>query len=183
MRTRPAHWLAALLVCAASAVAQAQSAAAVTEASVKAAFLYKFLGYIEWPPKAFPQRDNPISIGVIGADDIAEELQQITPGRRVDNRAIVVRRMREGDSVGGLNMLFIGRAASARIPVLAHMAQQRSIVVVTDSPGALEQGSVINFLSAEGRVRFEISVESADRSGVKLSSRLLAVAEVVRTGS
>ncbi len=82
---------------------------AATERGVKAAFLYKFVAYVDWPATAFSQADAPIVIGVVGADDIAAELQQSTTSRTVNNRPIVVRRMRDGDSLAGLHMLFIGR--------------------------------------------------------------------------
>lgn len=175
-----------VLVAADVRCARAQDAPAstpATERSVKAAFLYKFLAYVDWPASAFPQPDTPITIGVLGADAIAAELQQITNGRTVNDRPIAVRRMREGESVAGLNVLFVGRADKGRLPQLARTAQARSVLTVTENAGGLEQGSVINFLIAEGRVRFEISVEAAERSGLKLSSRLLAVAQLVRTGS
>ena len=162
---------------------EARPEVVATERGVKAAFLYKFVAYVDWPATAFSQADAPIVIGVMGADDIATELQQITASRTVNNRPIVVRRMHDGDSMAGLHMLFVGRSEAARLPALARAAQQRSVLTVTDSPGALDQGAVINFVMADGRVRFAISVEAADRSGLRLSSRLLAVAQSVRTGA
>ena len=79
-------------------------------------------------------------------------------------------------------MLFIGKTESARLNQLAQSAQPRSILTVTESDGALAHGSVINFVLNDGRVRFEIALDSAEKSGLKLSSRLLAVAQEVRTG-
>jgi len=156
---------------------------AASERAVKAAFLYKFLSYVEWPAAAFTQGDAPIVVGVVGSDEVVTELQQIAAARSVDNRAVVVRRVREGESLAGLHALFVGRNEHARLPALVKSAQQRGVLIVTDWPGALDQGAAINFLTIDGRIRFEISVEAAERSGVKLSSRLLAVAQNVRTGS
>lgn len=156
--------------------------ASATERGVKAAFIFKFLSYVEWPPTAFSQADAPIVIGVVGADDIAAELQQITTARAVEGHPLVVRRMREGDSLAGVHVLFMGASEAARLPALVRTAQQRPILTVAEVPGALAHGTIVNFLMIDGRVRFEISVEAAERSGLKLSSRLLGVAQNVRTG-
>lgn len=149
------------------------------ERGVKAAFLYKFLSYIEWPPSAFQKPDSPFVIGVTGADTVAAELAQIARGRTVANRPVTVRRIEEKDPVSGLHLLFIGRSAAARQPQLLAAAQQSSIVTVTETEDALAHGSVINFRLSDGRVRFEVSLAAAEKSDLKLSSRMLAVASSV----
>jgi diadenosine tetraphosphate (Ap4A) HIT family hydrolase len=78
-----------------------------------------------------------------------------------------------------VHVLFVGREESAQLNQLASKAQQRSILIVSESERALAQGSAINFVIDEGRVRFEVSLVSARKSNVKLSSRLLAVAQQV----
>lgn len=149
------------------------------ERGVKAAFLYKFLGYIEWPPAVFPRPDSPFVIGVIGADTVAAELAQISSGRTVNNRAVTIRRIGEKDSLSGIHMLFIGRSAASRQAQLLEAAQQNSVVAVTETDDALAQGSVINFRLADGRVRFDVSLAAAEKSDLKLSSRMLSVASQV----
>ena len=153
------------------------------EHRVKAAFLYKIAGYVEWPNSSFPRPDTFLTIGVVGADALAAELSQIVTNRTANNRPITVRRLKAGEPLDGVHILFVSRAQSAQLPNLVPKAQQRSILVVTESDGALTYGSVINFVLSEGRVRFEISLDSARKSGLKLSSRLLAVAEQVYSGT
>ena len=155
---------------------------AASEGSIKAAFVFKFLSYVDWPPLAFSAPEAPIVIGVIGADDIAAELAQVTNSRTVNDRPVVVRMLRAGESLAGLHVLYIDRSEAARLPALVRAAQQRAILTVADIPGALEQGVMINFLISDGRVRFEIAADTAERSGLKLSSRLLSVAQNVRVG-
>jgi len=152
------------------------------EHRVKAAFLYKFAGYVEWPEASFTQPDTPVTIAVIGAEPLAAELVQAVTGRTVNDRPLTVKRLKAGESLAGVHVLFIGRSESARLPQLAQTAQPRSILTVTESEGALTQGSVINFIVTDRRVRFEVSLESAEKSGLRLSSRLLAVAQDVRIG-
>jgi hypothetical protein len=160
---------------AATLAAQAQGAA---EATVKAAFLYKFAGYVEWPPNASPTPDAPIVIGVMGADEVAAELDKLLPGRQVNNHRVVVRRVRAGEPLRGVHLLFIGRGEPNPRAVLT-AAQQQGILTVSESERGLEAGSAINFVSVEDRVGFEVSLDVAERSGLRISSRMLAVARRV----
>lgn len=153
------------------------------ELSVKAAFLYKFASYVEWPPHAFPKADTPIAITVTGSEVIAEELSQLVASRTAQGRPIVVKRLGPGDPLAGVHILFVGPGEAERLAQWARDAQAHSTLVVTDSRGALERGSTINFVLADRRVRFEISLDAAEKSSLKLSSRLLAVAQRVHTGA
>lgn len=149
------------------------------ESSVKAAYLYKFLAYVEWPAASFASADAPQVIGVLGADDVLAELQRLVVGRQVNGHPLAARRVALGEPVESLHVLYVGRAArpSAVVPTLLG----RPILVVTDAAGALADGSALNFVQVRGRVRFEASVPAAERGGLKLSARLLAVAERVVT--
>ena len=181
--------LATTLACAAwltlisgwtSAPARAAEEAEALEHRVKAAYLYKFAGYVEWPTKSFARSEAQVTIGVMGNDPLAAELVQAVTGRTVSGRMVVVKRLRPGESLAGIQVLFVGKAENARLSQVAQSAQPRSILIVTESEGALAQGSMINFVVAERRVRFEIALDAAEKSGLKLSSRLLAVAQQVR---
>jgi hypothetical protein len=163
--------------------AYAADESANLEARVKAAFLYKFAGYVEWPPAAFAAADTPLTIGVIGAETIAGELVEAVTGRTVNERPVSVRRVNAGDSLDAIHVLFVGDIDRAQLAQILQDAHARSILTVTDSSSALEQGSIINFVVIDRRVRFEISLDSARKSSLHLSSRLLAVAETVRGGT
>lgn len=167
-----------LAIASALAPAQAQRTEA-PEASVKAAFLYKFAGYIEWPPSAFASPDAPFVIGVLGSDEIAAELAKLVPGRAIEGHPAVVKRLREGDPVKGVHVLFIGKAESARLAAITRAAQREGVLAVSESERGLEAGSAINFVVSEDRVGFEVSLDAADKSGHRISSRMLAVARRV----
>jgi hypothetical protein len=156
--------------------------AGTLEHRVKAAFLYQFAGYVEWPPATFAQADTPVTIGVIGAEPLAAELSQLVIGRKIAGRTVTVKRIKAGEPLAGVHILFVGRAEGTRLVQLSQTAQPRSILTVTETDGALARGSVINFVIAERRVRFEVALDTAEKSGLKLSSRLLAVAQDVRGG-
>ena len=149
----------------------------VSEPAVKAAFLYKFIGYVEWPPQALPA-DSPYVVGTMGGDDVATELERIVATRSINGRRVVVRRLREGQGAAGLQMLFIARGqAEARETLLA--LQRQPVLTVTETDRGLELGSVVNLVTLADRVGFEVSLEAADRAGLLISSRMLAVARRV----
>jgi hypothetical protein len=180
------RWPQSVAACAAALLLAASSTAQVRDTPVaattlKAAFLYKFAGYVEWPDAPGPA-DAPITIGVAGADPFAAELVEITRGHTVAGRPINVRRMMVGDSFDGLQILFIGGQARGGAHGLLADARSRPILTVTESAGALSEGSIINFTQDKDRVRFEISLYAAEQSQLKLNSRLLAVADAVHRG-
>lgn len=149
------------------------------EQEVKAAFLFKFLSFVEWPREALPA-NAPIVIGVVGADDVAAELQQIAPGRSVEGRPVVVRRVREGEPYTGAHLIFFGRGEAPRLRELQRLAPSQPLLIVGDWDGALEGGAVVNFLRGDGRVRFEVALDAAERRSLRISPRMLAVAQSVR---
>ena len=163
----------AFALCAAAGLARAQAA---SEAAVKAAFLYKFAGYVEWPPGSFAGPQAPFVIGVHGSPEVAAELERLVPQRSVHNRPIVVRRLPDGQALQGVHLLFMGRGQADG---LLREAARQGVLTVGESDRALDQGAMINFVTAEDRVGFEVSVESAERAGLRISSRMLAVARRV----
>lgn len=168
------HWFAA------GAWAAAVGAGEV-EYQIKAAYLYKFAAYVEWPSAAFADSNTPVVIGVIGADALAAELKNVKGGPTVNNREILVRPLKPGDSLAGLQILFIGRQESSRLKQLLESLQSQPVLTVTEWGGAINTGSVINFVPVDDRIRFEVSTASAERSGLKISARLLGVAQRVET--
>ena len=170
--------LAAALAFPGAAAAQLSGAA---EAQIKAAFLYKFGGFVEWPAGAFAGADS-FAIGVLGGDAVALELERLVAGRTVQDRPISVRRVRRGEPTGGLHVLFIGRGEAARLPEVLAAAKGQPLLVVTESDNALASGSVINFVQAEDKVRFDVALPAAERGQLRISSRLLAVARKVVPG-
>ncbi len=147
-----------------------------------AAYLYRFITYVEWPASAFPNADSPIVIGVVSADDIAAELEQITQGRTAQNRRLQVRRIAAGEPWTGAHVLFIGRDVAPKFFPAAKALAERSVLTITDAERGIENVSVINFVRLDGRVRFEVNVAMAEKSGLRLSSRLLTVATRVKAG-
>lgn len=179
-------------------------AAQALEQQVKAAFLFRFLSFVEWPqPDAGAASGAasaaasgaeggaangaeggavsgaPLVIGVLGADDVRAELEQIAAGRAVRRRPVVVQQVKEGDHTDHLHILFVGRGSTAQLRKLAAMP---GVLLVAESEGALEHGAIINFVVRDDRVRFEVAPEEAERRGLRIGARMLAVALHVKGG-
>lgn len=153
------------------------------EIQIKAAFLYKFTGYVEWPKSSFKDTNSPITIGVVAADEIADELRHMVSGRTMQSRPLTVIEISKESDLSGVHVLFIGRDANARLARLIEAVRQRPILTVTDIPDGLDRGGMINFVIAKRRVQFEIAVDAAEKAGLVLSSRLLSVALRVKKGN
>lgn len=146
------------------------------ERQVKAAYLYKFAGFVEWPEGSFARADSAVVIGVAGADALAEQLEQIVAGHTANGRALQVRRIRRGDSLAGLHMLFLAAQDKALAQDLLAASRGQPVLTVTDADATFGLGSMINFLIAEERLRFEVALKPALAARLKISARMLSAA-------
>jgi hypothetical protein len=179
-------WLRRLLLlalgCCAAAASAVDGDARQLEAQVKAAYLYKFAGHVEWPPAAYADASTPFVIGVVGASDVADELARLKAGRSVGDRPVDVRVLKPGESARGVQLVFVGSADGAQLRRLLEPFKAVPTLTISDVPGAIEAGSVINFVLVDKRLRFEVSLPNAEQHGLKISARLLTVAQRVDAG-
>lgn len=148
------------------------------ESAVKAAFVLRFLGYVQWPPGA--ARDRPLGIAVLGDAALAMNLEELARGRSVDGRALRIHRIDSPSQAAGSDVLVVGASRRWTLGAVLKPVEERAILVITAEEGALDAGSVINFLKEEERIRFEISLPAAQGRGLRVSSELLSVAARVR---
>jgi hypothetical protein len=156
--------------------------AAPLERRVKAAFLYKFASYVEWPKQAFGADGDPVTIGVVGDETLVEELKTLAAGRTAGGRPIAVRSMRDRDPISDFRVIFVSDNEARRLEAIAAAAPRSATLVVSESEDAIGRGAMINFVLRRDRVRFEVDLGAVSRGGLGLSSRLLAVAERVVPG-
>jgi hypothetical protein len=171
------HLVAAVVLAAVAAGAPAQQAV-YDEDQVKAAFLYHFGSYVQWPAAA---PDEPITIAVLDEPAVAAQLAEFLPGRRIEGRAVEVVAITTIEEAAGGEILFIGRQHNPRLAQLIAALARQPTLVVTDAADGLENGAMVNFRLVDQRVRFEISVPRAEEAGLTLSSRLLSAAMRVET--
>lgn|SRR5690606_24333051 len=177
-----ALWLLASILTFAAVRAEAQPAArasaAYPEAEVKAAFLFGFAGYVQWPSAEPATR--AIRFAVLNAPLVEAALERLVQGRSLQGRPVRVRGLSSIDELDGDEVLYIGPDENWRLPQQI-AAVDGPTLVVTDAPDGLEAGAMINFQLVDRRVRFEIGLPAAHAAGLSLSSRLLAAALRVET--
>jgi hypothetical protein len=174
-----ALWLALACALLSPTRAHAESNASV-ERQVKAAYLYKFASFVEWPDGVFGRSDSPLLIGVAGNDALAEQLEQIVAGRSANGRPIVVRKLHRGDAPGAVHILFIGSADKAATQELLAAARGQAVLTVSDSDETFALGSMINFVVADDKLRFQVALKPVASSRLRISARMLAAAQKVQ---
>jgi hypothetical protein len=147
---------------------------------VKAAYLVRFAGYVDWPERM--PADAPFIIAVLGSPGVARELRHLLPGHPVNGRLAEVREITGAQDLAKPQILYVGAGRAEYLRAAFPATELASILVVTDEEGGLNAGSALNFLTIDRRVRFEVSLTAADRSGLKISSDLLGVAVRVHGG-
>jgi YfiR/HmsC-like len=157
--------------------ARAQSQA--EEYRVKAALLFRFAQFIEWPPEAFKDANDTLNFCTFGADPFDGALDETVAGKKIEGRAIRVQHLRGSENVKGCQLLFVGARESKRIPAVLASARDSSVVTVGESDGFAQEGGVIGFILEENKIRFEINVQAARHAGIKISSRLMLLAKNV----
>jgi hypothetical protein len=176
LRLRVPLLLALLL--AVPALAGAQTAA---EYDVKAAFLYNFAKFVDWPPAAFPDPNN-LKICVLGDDPFGKSLRSVA-GEQVGNHKLTVMQTDSLSRPAGCQILFISRSERDKLPQILAAIKDAPVLTVGDTNGFADHGVIINFVLEGSKVRFEINTESADRAGIKISSKLLQLAKKIVANS
>jgi len=151
-----------------------------SEDAVKAAYLFRIAGYVSWPEQT--PSDAPFVIAVLGSAEMARELRQLLPGHLINNRPAQIREIRGAEDLGSPQILYVGTGRAESLQKMIPAAGLPSTLLVTDEEGGLKAGSTLNFLLIDRRVRFEVSLTAADRSGLKISAELLGVAVRVHGG-
>lgn len=166
----------ALLLILSTGPADAQA----SEQAVKAAFLPKFIRYVEWPSDAIPPAGAPLQVCLLGHDPFGKLIDQAVSGEEIAQHPITVKRVTGVDGSGGCQVVFVSSGSSkSNAQVLAALAG-RPVLTVTDARDGAVQG-MVHFALVDGRVRFHIDEVAAERSKLTISSRLLSLALSVRT--
>lgn len=159
------------------AVALAQG---YNETEVKAAFLYHFTAYIEYPPDAFSSSQAPFTIGVLGKGNILSALQQAVRGKNVKGRAIVVKQVGVGQELRECHIVFVMDAEGKNLPRILEILGDAPVLLVGESENFAAKGGMIGFFVEQNRVRFEMNIDAARRAHLTISSKLLSLARIVK---
>jgi hypothetical protein len=149
------------------------------EYEIKAAFLYNFGRYVEWPAASFHDANSPFVIGVLGKDPFGAVLDEIAGSKKVDGRRIVVRRFTAMAEYQTCHILFVAAEAAPEQKVAAMaMARSSPVLLVGEENEFNRHGGVIRLFVEENKIRFEVNVVTAKQKQLKISSKLLSLAKI-----
>jgi hypothetical protein len=167
--------VAAILGTVIAAGAEAQ----LDEYQVKAAFLYNFAKFVDWPPQAFKDAADPINVCIAGDTPIYAQLEAAVIGKMAGSRSFAVRKISDAQHTEGCHILFISAAERKRIPAILGGVSKWGILTVGETPEFIANGGTVNFKLEDGKVRFQINVDAAGQEQLRISSKLLSLAEIV----
>lgn len=172
----PAWGLALLVGLAGVGFGQARQA---TESEVKAAYLYNFTKFIEWPAQAFGAKDAPAVLGVVGENPFGDTLSATLRNERVKDRPVEIRYLQPGDDLSRCHVVFISRAEANRTRELLASIKGRPVLTVSDQEDFVERGGMIALVRVGENIRFDIGLPALEEARLKASSKLLSVARSV----
>jgi hypothetical protein len=148
-----------------------------SEYQVKAAYLLNFARFVEWPPSAFAAAEAPLTICILGEDPFQTTLDRLIADETVDGHRLAVRRLQREPVTAGCHVLYVAASESDQAKLLRGM--EREVLTVGEGDSFLRAGGMLAFVMEGRRIRFSINLAAANRSDVKLSSKLLNVAKSV----
>jgi hypothetical protein len=148
---------------------------------VKAAFVYNFLKFVEWPASSFEGPDAPIMVGLVGDGPTADATERFLSAKQVGNRPVAVRRRAWDESMAGLHAIFVSENDADRRRRVFASASEKAVLSIGEGAEFASFGGVIALVVEDRKVRFDIDVAAAQASGLKVSSKLLALTRVVHS--
>jgi len=180
MGNRPASQVgAALAFTLALSAGSAQARAVSLEYPVKAAFLYKFAPFVEWPPRAFESNAAPLTLCIVGFDPFGAALDSAIAGQKVGQHPLVAKRLETIDARSGCHIAYIGGSKAQSVSDGLAVLKGSPVLTVTDQAMGSSRGA-IHFVVMDNRVRFHIDDAVAAGNGVTISSKLKRLAVTVR---
>jgi hypothetical protein len=149
------------------------------EYQVKAAFLLRFIPFVEWPAHVFGDPEAPIQIGILGEDPFGAVLDQMVTNQRIRNRPLIVTRAKNIDDLVDCHLIYVCDSEIKRLNEVTNHFSMSSILTISDLDGFAEHGGIIRFYLENKKIRFEINPHAAQRQHLKLSAQLLNLGTIV----
>jgi hypothetical protein len=149
------------------------------EYQVKAAYLYNLAKFVEWPAESFKNAQDPIAVCILGQSPIAEAFETAVRGKTLAGRSFLIRPLQDVRQSGRCQILFVGSSERKRLRSLLE-DKAKGVLTVGEVDTFIKEGGVVNFKLDDGKVRLQINVDAAAQRRLKISSKLLAIAEIVK---
>lgn len=150
--------------------------AAPSEYQIKAAFLFNFAKFVEWPTQAFANPQSPIVIGVLGKNVFGDDLERTIRDKKINSHPFEFKQCHALEEATNCQILFISASEKERLPEILDGLHGKSVLTVSETDGFIKAGGMINFVIENNRVHFQINDEAAKQAGLKISSKLLSLA-------
>jgi hypothetical protein len=150
------------------------------EYQIKAAYLYQFGRYVEWPTKSFSSSNAPFVIGVLEQEPLIPQLEQIARVKKIQDRTIKIRRFSSAAAVQACQILYLSAPTTPETQTeIIHKMSRRGVLLVGDAADFLIWGGTMQFVVEDNKIRVVVSRKAAERAGLTISAKLLQVARVV----
>lgn len=169
----------AIVIASALSMTSTTLAQNATTGEVKAAFLYNFVRFTEWPAGAFASSSAPLVIGIAGDEILRENLDYVIRGKVAGMHPLTTRNVKDAKDAAGLHLLYVGSAHAFHANDFISAVKHRPVLTVGDDDRFCERGGMINFLIVGNRVRFEVELDATADAGLKVSSRVLTLAKAI----
>jgi hypothetical protein len=163
-------------LCLALGQCAAQPAGQPSEYEIKAAFLFNFAKFTEWPSSAFAADSSPIVIGTLGGNPFGDALERALKNKTLNNRPLVFKEFTTAEQATNCHVLFINSAEKARFPEILKTLRSSSVLTVSESDDFIAAGGMINFFPEGNKVRFQINDQAVKAGRLKLSAKLMSLA-------
>lgn len=163
----------ALLLAGAPVCAQAPQP---SEYQLKAAFLFNFAKYIDWPAESFTNDKAPFLIGILGDNPFGSALEQIVAGKKINEHPITIQPLRAGTEGTNCHIIFVSSSEKKRLPEIMQSLHGAAVLTVGETEKFIETGGIINFVPEANKIRFQINDDAAKAAKLKISSKLLSLA-------
>jgi hypothetical protein len=148
-----------------------------SEYELKAAFIFNFSQFVEWPTNAFNSENDPVIIGVVGSDPFGPILDRIVQDEKVRGRSLVVERYARPNEIKRCHILFVSKSLAAQWPEILRAVSDQPILTVSDMDRFSNRGGMIHLVTERNLVRMRVNPEIARRAGLTISSKLLRLAD------
>jgi|SRR5690606_12789341 len=147
--------------------------------SLKAVFLYNLTQFVEWPASAFENEHTPLVVGILGEDPFGRHLEEATEGEENNGRPLIIRHFDTEEEIEACHVLFINLPEPVQTKQMLEKLQGKSVLTVSDRKGFLEAGGMVQLVQADNKIHFQINPDASSAADLKVSSKLLRVAEVI----
>jgi len=149
------------------------------EHKIKAAFIYNFAKFIEWPAESFAKDQNTLTLCIIGKDLFGDATKTVE-GKTIKEKKLLVKRIKGIEDIGECHILFISESEGKNLSPILEKIKYKHILSIADMEGFAHRGGIINFITTDNKVQFEINIDAAQQSGLKVSSKLLKLAKIIK---